>query len=154
MKLLQKNKRAFFDNELIERIIAGIVLTGQEVKSAKEGSISLDGAYVIVSPTEVILRNALIQPWKHAGIEATKSYQIDRDRELLLTKRQREFLFVKRKEIHAQVVPLAVYIDKNLVKIEIALARGLKKYDKKNRRKERDEKREVARIAKTKNLRG
>lgn len=133
-------------------MIAGIVLTGQEVKSAKQGNISLDGAYVIISPKEVILRNALIQQWKHASTVSTATYDPAHDRILLLTQRQREFLYGKRKEIRAQIIPLAVYEDKHMVKIEIALAKGLKKYDKKNRRKERDEKRNVQIIAKTKQI--
>lgn len=149
MKVISKNKKAFFDYEIIEKFVAGVVLQGHEVKSIKAGHVSLDGAYVFVKPGEAILRNAIVPPWTHANRTSLAGYEPARDRGLLLTKKQINLIVGKRKEIRAIVVPLAIGTEKNLVKLEIGLARPLRKYDKKNRRKERDEKLAVQRKKKT-----
>lgn len=154
MKVIVKNKRAFFDNEMLEKEIAGISLQGHEVKSIKNGNITLDGAYVIISQDKAILRNAIVPAWKHANTSSIAGYDKARDRTLLLTKKQIERLYIKRKEMKAQVIPLAVLEDHNLVKIEIALARSMKKFDKRLRKKERDEKLNTQRVAKTVEIRG
>lgn len=153
MKVIARNQKAGFDNEIIEKIVAGIVLDGHEVKSVKNGEISIDGAYVFVSPSKAILRNALIHPWQHANSVSLTGYDKTRDRILLLTKKQLLYLVGKRQQLRAQVVPLMIGLDHNLIKLEIALARPLKKYDKKDRRKEREEIRTMQRIAKTVEIR-
>ncbi|MCC7303991.1 SsrA-binding protein [bacterium] len=149
MKIVSKNKKATFNNEIIERYVAGIILTGAETKTIKNGQGKIDGAYVFVNPHNAILRNAHIPLWTHAN-ESTKSgYIPDRDRLLLLTKKQLQEITIKRKELKAHIVPVVLGIEKNLVKVEIAIARPLKKYDKKNRKKEREEKLKVQRLMKT-----
>jgi SsrA-binding protein len=149
MKVVSKNRKATFDNEIIERYVTGVVLTGSEVKSVKQGQAKIDGAYVFVNPHGAILRNANIPIWVHANATTKAGYVPDRDRVLLLTKKQLREITIKRQELKAQVVPIVIGIEKNLIKVEIGLARSLKKYDKKNRRKEREEKLKVQRIMKT-----
>ncbi len=153
MKIVSKNKKATFDNEIIERYVAGIVLTGAETKTIKQGQGKIDGAYVFVNPHGAILRNANIPIWTHANTTTRNGYVPDRDRLLLLTKKQLLEITTKRKEMKATIVPIVLGIEKNLVKVEIGLARPLKKYDKKNRRKEREEKLKVQRIMKTVEIR-
>lgn len=149
MKIVSKNKKATFDNEIIERYVTGIILSGAEVKSIKQGQAKLDGAYVFVNPHGAILRNAIVPVWAHANTTTKNGYVPDRDRRLLLTRKQLLELSTKRKELKAQVVPVVLGVENNLVKLEIALARSLKKFDKKNRRKEREEKLKIQRLAKT-----
>lgn len=149
MKIVSKNKKATFDNEILERYVAGIVLTGAETKSIKQGQGKIDGAYVFVNPHGAILRNANIPIWKHANATTKAGYVPDKDRVLLLTKKQLLEITTQRQQQKAQIIPIVLGIEKNLVKVEIGLARSLKKYDKKNRRKEREEKLKVQRIIKT-----
>jgi SsrA-binding protein len=149
MKIITKNKKAYFDYEIIEKFVAGVILQGHEVKSIKAGHVSLDGAYVFVQSNSALLRNAIVSPWTHANRTSLAGYEQARDRGLLLTKKQMQYIAGKRKEIRAIIVPLALGIEKNLVKLEIGLARPLRKYDKKNRKKERDEKLAVQQRKKT-----
>ncbi len=152
MKVLSKNRRATFDNEIIEKQVAGIILTGAEVKSIKAGQGKLDGAYIFVNPSGAIIRNAHIPLWQHANTLTSKGYVPEADRKLLLTKKQLLELYTKRAQLKAQIIPVAFLLEKNLVKVEIALARTLKKFDKKNRKKEREEKIKVQRILRTGNV--
>lgn len=153
MKVVSKNKKATFDNEIVERYVAGVVLTGAETKSVKQGQGKIDGSYVFVNPHGAVLRNANIPIWAHANSTTRSGYIPDRDRLLLLTKKQLQEITIKRKELKAHIVPIVIGIEKNLVKVEIGLARPLKKYDKKNRRKEREEKLKVQRLIKTVEIR-
>jgi SsrA-binding protein len=152
MKLIAKNKRAFFDNEIIEKEVAGIKLAGHEVKSIKSGQINIEGAYVFVTPNGAVLRNAIVPPWVHANRTSLAGYDKSRDRELLLTKKQLLSWALKKQQLKAQIVPLAIVVDHNLIKLEIGIARPLRKYDKKERRKEREEKRNVAIAKRTKEI--
>lgn len=149
MKVIARNKKASFDYEFIEKYSAGIVLTGAETKSLKEGQGKLEGAYVFVNPRGAIIRNLYIPLWKHANKSSSSGYIPERDRVLLLTKKQLLELSTKRQQLKAQVIPVVVGIENNLVKVEIALARSLRKYDKKNRKKEREEKVKVQRELRT-----
>lgn len=153
MKIVSKNKKATFDHEILERYIAGIMLSGAEVKSVKTGQAKIDGAYVFVNPRGAVLRNANIPLWAHANATTKSGYIPDRDRLLLLTKKQLQEITIKRKELKAQIVPIVLGIENNLVKLEIGIARSLKKFDKKNRKKEREEKLKVQRMMKTVEIR-
>lgn len=149
MKVLTRNRKATFDNEILDKYIAGLVLTGAEVKSLKASQGKLEGAYVFVNPHGAILRNAIIPLWQHANSTTSKGYVPDADRVLLLTKKQLLEITSKRTQLKAQIVPMAFVLENNLVKLEIAIARSLKKFDKKNRKKEREEKLSAQRVAKT-----
>lgn len=142
MKLLAKNKRATYDYELIDRIVAGLVLSGDEVKSIKTGHVSLKGSFIALRQGEAFLTSAHITPYQHAAhkdqIEPT------RPRKLLLHRRQLEQL-VAHKQSGLSVVPTALLMERSLIKLEIGIGRGKKHYDKRHSIKARDTARELAR---------
>ena len=125
MKVVAKNKKARFDYEILEEIEAGILLTGQEVKSAREGNMDLKGAYVSMMSGSPVLKNATIQPYRFAS--NLGDYDPGRDRELLVHKKQSARLF-----------GLAEDRSGRTIKVLIGAGRGRKKIDKRNRIKERD----------------
>ena len=139
MKILAKNNRASFDFDFKDTFIAGLILSGAEVKSAKNGSISLAGAYVNVSPAGAVLINCHIGPYKYAPNEV---YEPTRSRKLLLNKKEINSLLGKEKGL--TVVPLEMFVGgKGLVKIKIGLGRARKKGDKRAYIKQRETTREI-----------
>ena len=142
MALLQ-NKKAYFNYEIIEKIEAGIELLGFEVKSLRGGHGSLDGSYITVSHTGVFLVGAHIPPYQPANTPA--SYDPYRTRRLLLTKKEIESLAGFEKEKGLTIVPISVYNKSRNIKVEIGIARGKKKYDKRQTLRKRDIEREVGR---------
>jgi SsrA-binding protein len=147
MKIVAKNKRGTYDYAIDERIVAGLVLSGPEVKSAKAGEISLKGSYVSIRGGEAYLVNAHIR--KYANSSLVGDYDPTRPRKLLVHKKQLAEI-VNAKHANVQAVPLAVGISRGLVKLEIGLGRGQKKYDKRNVIKARQTLRDMAREIKTK----
>lgn len=138
-----KNKKAWYDFEIIEKYEAGLVLCGSEVKSLRKGAASIKESYCVVDKNnEVYLRNSTIQPYsKHYSNEPIQ------DRKLLLKKK--EILKLKKaiSEKGLTIVPLEVFVnDRGIFKILIALARGKKNYDKRKALKEKDLKRELSRF--------
>ena len=144
MKLLAKNKRATFDYELTERLIAGVSLLGAEVKSIKMGHASLKGSFISLRAGEAYLTGAHITPYAHS---ADKEIAPTRNRKLLLHRRQLNTL-VGQKQSGLSVVPTAFLQDGRLVKLEIGIGRGKKRYDKREAIKRRDTDRELARDVK------
>jgi len=145
MKIIASNKRALYDYEVLERFEAGLVLSGQEVKSVKTGGMSLKGTFVTFSENMPYLTNAHISPYKHAG--ELPGYEPTRPRKLLLKKSQIKSLLGKKSAQGLTVVPLRVYQGRRgFLKIEIALARGKKQYDKRATIAEREFKRRKNRI--------
>jgi SsrA-binding protein len=144
------NKRAYFDYEILETIEAGIVLSGQEVKSVKLGQVSLKGSYVTVKDGEVWLINAHISPYKMAG--PLPDYDPVHPRKLLLHKKQIDSLIGKSKIKGLTLLPLKVYTKKGKIKILIGLGKGKKKYDKRAVIREREEKRKIQKVLKDKFL--
>ena len=142
-KVLAKNKRAYFDYEIIDTIEAGIVLTGGEVKSVKNGQISLRDSFVKILNGEAFLWNASISKYKYAT--TVKDYDPLRQRKLLLSKKQIQKLDAKSSQSRYSIVPLKVLLSHGLVKIVIGLVRGLKQYDKREKEKKRAVKREIDR---------
>lgn len=137
MKILASNKKATFDYTIKETVEAGIVLTGQEVKSIKKGQASLKGAYVISAPNgEMHLINAYIPPYQPAN--SPSHYQPDRPRKLLLHSKEINSLREKAKQEGLTLLPLKLYNKKGKVKVEVALARGQKKFDKREKLKKRE----------------
>jgi SsrA-binding protein len=135
MKIVAKNKRARFDYEILEQIEAGILLTGQEVKSARAGNINLSGSYISFVTGKPMLKNASIQPYKYASNLA--DYNPDQDRELLLKKKELNRLIGLSQENGISVMPLEVRSGRT-IKVLIGAGRGRKKHDKRNRIKERE----------------
>jgi len=145
MKLLAKNRRATYDYELTERLVAGLALTGAEVKSIKAAHASLKGSFVSLRGGEAFLTNAHVTPYQPAG-HATAP-DPTRGRKLLLHRRQLDEL-VAHKQSGLSVVPTALLLDHNLVKLEIGIGRGKKRYDKRQTIKQRDTARELSRTIK------
>jgi SsrA-binding protein len=142
MKLLAKNKRATYDYELTERLVAGLSLSGDEVKSIKAGYASLKGSFISLRDGEAYLTGAQVTPYAHSYRRA----EIDptRNRKLLLHRRELDRL-IGEKQAGLSVVPTALLQDKRLIKLEIGIGRGKKRYDKRETIKRRDTQRELAR---------
>lgn len=142
MPLITKNKRAFYDYEILEKFEAGIVLTGQEVKSAKAGHINLTGSYVIIRGGEALLVGAQIAPYKFAG--RLLNYDPQRTRKLLLKKKELSYLAGKSQEGRLTILPLSVYTKaRGKIKVEIGVGRGKKQFEKREVIKKRETEREV-----------
>lgn len=145
-KTIAKNRRAFHDYDILETFEAGIELTGTEVRSLRDNNAQLTDAFALIRGGEAWLNNLHIAPFQNGNIA---NVDPDRRRKLLLHKRQIRYLAEKTQEKGLAVVPLKMYFnDRNLVKVEIALARGKKLYDKRTSLKERDVKREIDRALK------
>lgn len=136
------NKKAKFDYKLLDRIEAGIVLSGAETKSAKAGAIKLDESFVRLADDGAYLVNAHIAPYKYAD---SRDYDPQQTRKLLLHKKEILSLAKKMEGRNLTLVPTAAYTKKGKVKIEIALAEGKKKWDKRRDIKKRDQQREAER---------
>lgn len=135
MKIIAKNRRAFFDYEILEKFEAGLVLKGYEVKSIKTGHISLKGAYVTTHDDELYLINANIPLYKHARVDG---YDPTASRKILIHKKESESLRKKSASQGLTLVPLSVYNNKNRIKLEVALAKGKKKVDKRENIQKRE----------------
>lgn len=136
-----RNKRAKFDYDILETYEAGIVLSGAEVKAVKEGQARLQGAYVSIHGSRPILRGAFIARYKPAGPSA--DYDPTRDRDLLLHKAEVRRLIGKMHEAGLTLIPTRLYSAHRLVKVEIALARGKKQFEKRAAIKKRELDREI-----------
>ncbi len=146
MKILSKNRKAYNDYEIIDKYEAGIELLGSEVKSARRGSFTLKDSYCRIKNGEIFLYNSYIAPYKPATYN---NHDPERVRKLLLHKREILKLHSKVKERGLTIIPLKVYLNKKgLIKIEIALAKGKREYEKKQRIKERTIKKEIDRYLK------
>lgn len=143
MPIYALNKKARFDYEILETIEAGLVLLGHEVKSVRQGNINLKNAFITFHGTDALLTNAHIGKYTFAG--NITHYEPDRSRKLLLTKKQIEHLRGKSLEAGLTIVPLSVYTKDPNIKIEIAVAKGKKKYDKREVTKRRETDREMKR---------
>lgn len=143
MTVIATNKRASYDYELMGRYEAGLVLTGAEVKSVKTGHASLKGAFVTVKGEELYLTNALIPRYAHAHRDTR--HEDTRPRKLLLRKREIRSLIGKSRTEGLTLVPIRLYTKKQLVKLEFAVGKGKKAYDKRSDIGKREAKRRVER---------
>ena len=133
MPILAYNKRANYDYNLTDKYEAGLVLLGHEVKSVRNKNLSLKGAYVILKQTkknlpELYLINCHIAKYKKAG--SLDNYNPERSRKLLLKKNEIKNLIGKKKERGLTLVPIKFFTKHNLIKLEFALGKGKKKFDK------------------------
>lgn len=138
-----RNRKAHFNYDILETFEAGIELLGAEVKSLRAKQGSLDGAYVIVRGNEAFLVQAFIPPYQPKN--TPKEYDPKRHRKLLLTKKEIAELAAAENKKGLTIVPLSVYNHGRKIKVEIAIARGKKKYDKRETLKRRDAEREMRR---------
>ena len=143
MNIYSENRKAHFDYEIIEKYEAGLVLQGQEVKSIKGGHINLSGSYVVIRNTEPYLIGAKVPPYQPKNAPA--DYNPEQSRKLLLNKKEIDNLIGKVNERGFSLIPLKVYEQNGRIKLEFALARGKKKYDKKEKIKKRDVERDIRR---------
>ncbi len=141
-KIIAKNKKAFFDYEILEKYEAGIILEGSEVKAIRQGRVNLKDSFVRIIKGEPFLLNAHI-----SHLDTTNPYfkpDERRARKLLLHKKEIDKLLGKVTKEGLTIVPLSIYLNhKNLVKVEIALAKGKKLHDKRETIKRREADREA-----------
>jgi SsrA-binding protein len=145
-KLIAENRRARYDYELLDRLEAGIVLTGTEVKSLRDGRVTLAQAYADVRDGEVWLLGAEIAEYAQGNIA---NHEPKRDRKLLLKRQEIASLVGKVREKGQTIVPTRLYFKDGRVKIEIALARGKERGDKRRDIADREAKRQVERALKS-----
>ncbi|MEM6735902.1 MAG: SsrA-binding protein SmpB [Bacteroidota bacterium] len=139
-----KNRKANFQYEFVEKFEAGMVLKGTEIKSVREGKASIQEAYCYLKTNEVFIKGMNISPYANASFEC---HEMARDRKLLLKRKEIEKLRTKTEEKGLTVVPVRLYLNnRGFAKLEIALARGKKIYDKREDIKKKDQKRELERI--------
>lgn len=144
--VLIKNRRAEFDYFFLDTYTAGIVLTGTEIKSIRQGKASLVDTYCIVTNKEMWVKNMYIAPYSFGSYG---NHSVRRDRKLLLQKKEIIRLEQDMKNPGLTVVPAKLYIDENnRAKVQIALAKGKKAYDKRESLKEKDDRREMDRTMK------
>lgn len=142
MSLIQ-NKKAYFNYEILEKIEAGIELLGFEVKSLKKGQGSLEGSHITMRGGEAFVINMQIPPYQPAN--TPKDYNPLRNRRLLLTKKEIKSLSGEENQKGLTIIPISVYNKGKKLKLEIAIVRGKKKYDKRETIKKRDTDREMRR---------
>lgn len=141
MRVIAKNKKAFFNYELIETLEAGISLLGSEVKSIREGMVSLKESYAEIKEGEVFLINCHVSPYDPANIF---NHDPLRGKKLLLHRKEIKRLIGKIKEKGLTLVPVKILLnDKGRVKVEIALAKGKRVYQKREAIRQRDQDREM-----------
>ena len=144
--VLIKNKRATFDYELLETFTAGIVLTGTEIKSIRQGRASLVDTFCIVEKGEVWVKNMYVAEYFYGTYN---NHVARRDRKLLLNKKEIRKIFDAIRTSGFTVVPTRLFInEKGLAKLVIAIAKGKKEYDKRDSIRERDDRREMDRAFK------
>ncbi len=136
-----KNKKAGFEYFLLEKFTAGLVLTGTEIKSIREGKANITDAYCAVLDGELYVKNMHINEYTFGNYN---NHEPKRDRKLLITKRELRKIISKLKDIGITIVPTLLFInEKGLAKLEIAVAKGKKLYDKRENIKQNDIRREL-----------
>lgn len=141
-----KNRRAEFDYALLERYVAGLVLTGTEIKSIRAGKAGLTDSYCIIDRGEVWVKSMYVAEYAFGSYN---NHPSRRDRKLLLNRREIRRLEQDSKAPGITIVPLLLFIDDNgRAKLQIALARGKKEYDKRQTLKEKEDRREMDRVKK------
>jgi len=141
-KVVAKNRKARHDYEIINSIEVGIVLLGSEVKAIREGKVNLVDAYARIRNKELWIIGMHISPYTKADME---NHEPLRDRKLLVHKNEIKKLRRQIEEKGVTLIPLKVYFNRHLVKLELGLARGKRKYDKRAAIAERDLKRDLER---------
>lgn len=141
-KLLQKNKKAYFNYEVIEDLECGIALVGTEVKSLRGGRFSFADSYVTIKDSVMTLVGLHIQPYTHGNIH---NHEVQRPRRLLAHKQEIKRLRRKVDEKGFTLVPTSIYLKGNLVKVQVSLCRGKQLHDKRAATKERDMNRDMRR---------
>lgn len=143
-KIIAKNKRAFFDYEIIKRYQAGLSLVGSEIKSIRDHKVSMLGSFVSIQGGEAYWKGGQIARWESAG---QTSHEENRERKLLLHKKEIKSMQKSLDEKGLTIVPLSLGLVNGRAKLEIAIAKGKKQHDKRQTIKKRDlERREMPQI--------
>ena len=142
MKTIAQNKKAFHDYEILDKFEAGIALVGSEVKSIRAGRVSLKDSFVEVLNGEAFLMRCHVSPYEQAG---AFNHEPERRRKLLMNAKERRRLVIKIQEKGLTLVPTRLYFKGGWAKVELALARGKRKHDKRETIATRDAERSLAR---------
>ena len=141
-----RNKRSAYEYNLLESYVAGIMLKGTEIKSIREGAGSITEAFCFMRDGELFVKNMNIPEYSHGNL---MNHDILRLRKLLLNKRELKKIDTKTREKGVAIVPVRLFLsDRGFAKLEIALGRGKKSFDKRDTIKKKDDKREMDRVMK------
>ena len=141
-KVITTNRKAFHDYTIFDKYVAGIVLTGTEIKSIRKNAINLKDSFCRIEDNEIFLYNCHISPYEQGN---RFNHKADRVRKLLLTKKEILKMHSKIKKDGYTIVPLEVFIQKGFAKVEIGLSKGKKLYDKRETLAKKDQQREIDR---------
>ena len=144
-KVITTNRKAFHDFTIFEKYVAGIVLTGTEIKSIRKNAINLKDSFCKIEDNEIFLYNCHISPYEQGN---RYNHKADRTRKLLLNKKEILKISNKIKKDGYTVVPLEVFLSHGFAKVEIGLAKGKKIHDKRDDIAKKDQKREMDRVSK------
>ena len=145
MKIINKNKKAYYDYEVLDEYKAGIMLTGPEIKSIRGGNVNLQGAYISINNAEASIRGMNISRYRY---DSDKDYDPFRIRKLLLKESELHKITNHLNTQGVTVVALAIGLEGKYAKMQIGVVRGKKKHDKRQSIKERDSKRRLNQIIK------
>lgn len=146
-KVVTTNRKAYHDYTIFEKFVAGIVLTGTEIKSIRKNAINLKDSFCKIEDNEIFLYNCHISPYEQGN---RYNHKAERTRKLLLTKKEILKMHSKIKKDGYTIVPLEVFITKGFAKVEIGLVKGKKLHDKRDDIAKKDQKREMDRASKGK----
>ena len=146
-KIVTTNRKAFHDYNIFDKFIAGIVLTGTEIKSIRNNAINLKDSFCKIDDGEMFLYNCHISPYDKGN---RYNHEEKRTRKLLLTKKEILKISQKIKKDGYTVIPLEVFFVKGLAKVEIGMAKGKKLYDKRDDMVKKEQKRDIERLTKNK----
>lgn len=144
-KVITTNRKAFHDYTIIQKFVAGIVLTGTEIKSIRKNAINLKDSFCKIEDNEIFLYKCHISPYEQGN---RFNHDAERVRKLLMTKKEILKIHTKVKQDSITIVPLEVFIEKGFAKVEIGLAKGKKLHDKRDDIAKKDLKREMDRASK------
>jgi SsrA-binding protein len=148
MKDVARNKKAFHDYHIDEKVEAGMVLVGTEVKSLRDGKANLRESYVIIKEGEAFLLNCHISHYSHGNVQ---NHEPTRTRKLLLNRREIGKLAAKVAQKGMSLIPLRIYFKGSVAKVEIGLGRGKRFFEKRESIREREDRREISRALKSRN---
>lgn len=148
-KIISTNRKAFHEYHIFDKFNAGMVLTGTEIKSIRKGAVNLKDSFVKLDDGEVFLYNCHISPYEQGN---RYNHEEKRTRKLLLNKKEIDKLIGKIKKDGYAIVPLELYLENGWAKIEIALAKGKKLYDKRDDLAKKAQTRDIDRAVKSKNF--
>ncbi|MBI2451246.1 MAG: SsrA-binding protein SmpB [Parcubacteria group bacterium] len=146
MPILAENKKAYFDYQILDTYEAGLVLSGQEVKSIRLGRIDLRASYIVIKKEELWLINASIASYQPQN--TSTFYEPTKSRKLLLRKKEIKSLIGKSKEKGLTLMPLKVYTKSGKIKLEFGIAKGKKQFEKREQIKKRETERKMREVLK------